>query len=293
MTELPDPFLLPRFLVNAARKEGREEWLGTLPATVARVAERWSLTVGPPFQPGGQTAWVAPVRLASGEDAVLKVAWPHTEALHEGEGLRAWAGRGTVRLLASEALDQATCLLLEACRPGTVLARLPEEEQDTVICGLLQRLWIAPGPGHPFRPLEVMCDEWADEFEGKVAERGTQLDPRLVREGVRLFRSLPSSADRHVLLCTDLHAENVLAAEREPWLIIDPKPYIGDSAYDPLQHILNCERRLHQDPRALSDLMARLLGLDAERLALWLFARCVIESPDWPSLAEIATRMAS
>jgi streptomycin 6-kinase len=292
MSELPDPFPLPRLLVNAARQEGREEWLRTLPATVAGVADRWSLTVGPPFQPGGQTAWVASVRDASGGDAVLKVAWPHTEALHESEGLRTWAGRGTVRLLAAETVSHATCLLLEACRPGTVLGRRLEEEQDPVICGLLPRLWIAPPAGNPFRPLQVMCDEWADEFEGKVAERGTDLDPGLVHEGVRLFRSLPASADRRVLLCTDLHAENVLAAEREPWLIIDPKPYVGDPTYDPLQHILNCERRLRQDPRALSDLMADLLGLDRARLALWLFARCVIESPDWPGLAEVAVRMA-
>jgi streptomycin 6-kinase len=292
MVALPDPFPLPRFLVDAALKEGRGEWLSTLPATVARAAERWSLTVDPPFQPGGQTAWVAPVRNAAGSDAVLKVAWPHAEALHEGEGLRAWAGRGTVRLFASETIDHSPCLLLEACRPGTVLGRLREEEQDPVICGLLRRLWIEPAPGHPFRPLQVMCDEWAVELESKVAERGSSLDPGLVREGARLFRSLPSGADRHVLLCTDLHGENVLAAEREPWLIIDPKPYAGDPTYDPLQHILNCERRLHRDPRVLSDLMADSLGLDRERLALWLFARCVIESPDWPGLGEVAVRMA-
>jgi streptomycin 6-kinase len=43
-----------------------------------------------------------------------------------------------------------------------------------------------------------------------------------------------------VLLCTDLHAENVLAAEREPWLAIDPKPCIGDPAFDAIQHMLNC-----------------------------------------------------
>jgi streptomycin 6-kinase len=286
------PFTVPRNLAEAARSQGRDEWLTTLPAVVADLAERWSLTVGWPFQPGGQTAWVAPVRDAAGGHAVLKVVWPHTEAVHEGEGLRAWAGRGAVRLLASETLDQAIALLLEACRPGTVLGRLPEEEQDPVVCGLLARLWIAPEPGHPFRPLQAMCDEWADAFEAKVRPRGTPLDPGLVREGVRLFRSLPSTADRHVLLSTDLHAENVLAAEREPWLVIDPKPYVGDPAYDPLQHILNCGRRLHHDPRALVRLMAGRLGLDPGRLALWLFARCVIESPDWPGLGEVAVRMA-
>jgi streptomycin 6-kinase len=110
----------------------------------------------------------------------------------------------------------------------------------------------------------------------------------LAREGVRLFRALPATAERNVLLCTDLHAENVLAAEREPWLVIDPKPYVGDPTYDALQHLLNCDERLHADPRGLSRRMADLLWLDDERLLQWLFARCVIESIDWPTLASVA-----
>ena len=76
-----------------------------------------------------------------------------------------------------------------------------------------------------------------------------------------------------MLLCTDLHAENVLAAEREPWLVIDPKPYVGDPTYDPLQHMLNCQQRLHTDPRRLGLCMADLLSLNGERLLFWLFAR--------------------
>lgn len=194
--------------------------------------------MGAPFQPGGQTAWVAPVRDADGTEMVLKVGWRHPEALHEAEGLRAWGGNGAVRLLTARELEDTVALLLEACRPGTPLASHPEEEQDIVVAGLLRRLWIVPEPGHPFRSLQAMCDHWADEFEVKVAARGSTLDSGLAREGIALFRSLCSTADREVLLCTDLHAENVLAAEREPWLIIDPKPYVGDPTYDPLQHPL-------------------------------------------------------
>jgi streptomycin 6-kinase len=83
-----------------------------------------------------------------------------------------------------------------------------------------------------------------------------------------------------------------LAAEREPWLVIDPKPYVGDPTYDALQHLLNCDERLHADPVGLARRVADLLGLEEERLLLWLFARCVQESPDWPALAEIARRVA-
>jgi streptomycin 6-kinase len=107
-----------------------------------------------------------------------------------------------------------------------------------------------------------------------------------------LFRELPASADREVLLCTDLHAGNVLAAQREPWLAIDPKPYVGDPHYDVLQHMLNCAERLAADPVGFARRMAGLADLDHHRLLLWLFARCVQESPGWPPLADIARRIA-
>ncbi len=74
--------------------------------------------------------------------------------------------------------------------------------------------------------------------------------------------------------------------------MIDPKPYVGDPTYDPLQHLLNCQARLRTDPRDLVERMADLLDLDADRLLLWLFARCVQESPEWPTLADIARRIA-
>ena len=137
-----------------------------------------------------------------------------------------------------------------------------------------------------------MCELWADEFEDQAGDRRGALDPGLAREGIALLRQLPANAERDVLLCTDLHAGNVLAAEREPWLVIDPKPYVGDPTYDAVQHMLNCDARLHVDPRALARRMADLLGLDPERLGLWLFARCVQESPGWPMLARVAEQMA-
>jgi len=95
-----------------------------------------------------------------------------------------------------------------------------------------------------------------------------------------------------VLLCTDLHPENVLAATREPWLVIDPRPYLGDPTYDPLQHMLNFPDRLAADPAGFARRMADLLGLDVERLRLWLFARCMQESVDQPYLRSTATALA-
>ncbi len=289
------PFPMPRNLVEAANlDEGgpSRAWLMTLPKTVQHLERQWSLQCEEPFQPGGQTAWVAPVRTAAGLDLVLKLAWRHSEAVQEADGLRAWDGHGAVQLYRAGEFDDTIALLIERCRPGSQLASRPETEQDAVIASLLPRLWLELDPGHPFRPLQEMCDAWADEFELKARARGANVDLGLAREGIGLLRGLPASADRKVLLCTDLHAANVLAAAREPWLAIDPKPYVGDPTYDPVQHLLNCEERLRADPGGSARRMADLLGLDSDRLLLWLFARCVHESLDSPALAEVARRIA-
>ena len=285
--------VLPRNLVDPAGRKGWALWLAsTLPAAVAEAAELWSVTVGEPFQPGGQTAWVAPARHQSGADLVLKVAWPHQEAAHEADGLRAWAGDGAVLLRAARSFEGADALLMERCRPGLPLSRHAGPDQDLVIADLLRRLWIRPAEPHSFQPLPIMCQQWADRFERSTGSRPRDLDPGLVRAGIALLRELPATASDQVLLCTDLHAGNVLAAARQRWLIIDPKPHVGDPAYDVLQHLLNCGGRLAADPHGLARRMAGLLDLDPERVLLWLFARCVQESPDWPELGEVARRIA-
>jgi hypothetical protein len=38
--------------------------------------------------------------------------------------------------------------------------------------------------------------------------------------------------------------------------------------------------------------MADLLAVDRDRLLVWLFARCVVESLDWPTLAPVARLVA-
>jgi streptomycin 6-kinase len=184
---------------------------------------------------------------------------------------------------------------MERCLPGIPLGQvLPEPEQDQVVAGLLGRLWAQPHAGYPFRPLGQMCAAWADEFEHDYAAAAAaeRIDPGLAKAGITLFRELPKTADSQVLLCTDLHGDNILATQREPWLVIDPKPYVGDPAYDLLQHMLNCEDRLAADPAGLANRMASLAGIDAHRVRQWLFARSVQESTGSPLMDQVATRLA-
>jgi streptomycin 6-kinase len=285
---------VPTNLAEAFARYGddrRRAWLARLPDSVDQFADRWSLRVGAPFEPGGECAWVAPVRDSNGQPLVLKVSFRHVESEHEAAGLREWAGEATVLLHDATAEGDTIALLLEACDPGTELGRQePEEKQDEIVVGLLRRLWQEPSDGHPFRPLHEMCDQWADEYATKPDQ---PLDAGLARDGLVAFRDLPRTADRAVLLATDLHAGNILAARREPWLVIDPKPYVGDPCYDVLQHMLNCPERLSADPVGFAHRLADLAELDRNRVVQWLFARCVQESPDWPRMADVARRVAA
>jgi streptomycin 6-kinase len=244
--------------------------------------------------PGGQCAWVAPARRASDEGLVLKVGWRHREAEHEAEGLRFWDGDGVVKCFATMSVEDTTALLLERCIPGASLkASLPEPEQDVVIARLMRRLWDRSlGAGHPFRPLQELCDLWADWFERGFERDAHGLDPGLARAGMAVLRELPRSADRSAVLATDLHADNVLSSQREPWLVIDPKPFVGDPAFDAVQHMLGCDARLAADPGAIADRMARLLDVDPARVRLWLFARCAQESLHDLTMREPARRLA-
>ena len=82
----------------------RVAWLAALPDRVEELTARWGLDLGEPFEPGGNCSWVAPGTDADGRDVVLKVAWQHTEALHEAEGLAALGGQGAVEVYAFEHL---------------------------------------------------------------------------------------------------------------------------------------------------------------------------------------------
>lgn len=265
----------PRVREFCRRSPERMAWLDRLPRTVAALAERWQLSIGERFEGEHEASWVAPVVRRDGTPAVLKLGMPHLEAEHEAHGLRFWNGNPTVRLL--EADDVLGAMLLERCEPGTPLGELPEPAQDEVIAGLLKRMWRTPPPGHPFRPLAVMLEHWIAEIE---AQRARWADAALVRAGIEAFRELLSEPADAVLLATDLHAGNVLRARREPWLVIDPKPFVGDPAYDLTQHFLNCHARVSADPLGMIERCAALVDLERDRVRRWLFARLAARPRD-------------
>jgi streptomycin 6-kinase len=258
---------------NISNSTGGDLWLQELPDKLADLSTRWSLTIGPPVEDDATCSWVAPCKRGDGSDAILKLGFPHMEAEHEIDALAFWSGEPCVQLL--DADRNINALLLERCVPGTTLRQRPEHEQDTVIADLLKRLWRVPDAGQPFRPLARMIEHWC---AGSREKSELWPDPGLTEEGMNVFDDLLRDDSDPVLLATDLHAGNVLRGQRLPWIVIDPKPFVGDRCYDATQHLLNCPERLRADPFTTISRFAELLEVDGDRVRLWTFARLAVES---------------
>ena len=274
---------------NSRQTADGTAWLNGLPKAITDLKQRWSLILSPPFEEEASCSWVAPCVREDGTPAVLKIGLPHMEAENEIDGLLFWDGDPAVFVL--EAAPELNAMLLERCEPGTTLREHPENEQDQVIAKLLRRLWRTLPDAHPFRPLSEMIASWTQE----TLEKADRLpDAGLAKEGLRIFEALLNDTPCDVLLATDLHAGNVLQAQREPWLVIDPKPFYGDPAYDATQHLLNCKDRLHSKPKSTINRFADLLGVDPERVRLWTFARLASGSTgDWHKSQDLARRLMS
>ena len=246
---------------------------------VTAIEDEWELRTGPPFTEG-VAGWTAPAVLADGTDAVLKMSLPHREAREEATALRLWAGRGAVRLLRSD--RDRWALLVERCRPGRPLlhAGLPADEALAVAAASLTGLWSmrpTADESSAFERVADVCSEWAALVRRRMEELQPPFDPGLVALGASLLEELPASAKREVLVHGDFNPGNVLAAKREPWLAIDPKPMVGDPGYDPWPMLMQIEPEPATATalRARTELFADLVGEPADRLLAWVVARAV------------------
>ena len=262
--------LIPPNLQGLSRHADGERWLAMLPRTVAELADQWSLQLGPPYC-DANVSYVAPA-LRGTERVVLKVQWPHEECEHEAEALRVWDGDGAVRLLAHDADRHA--LLLEPCSPGTCLALSPATDALAVVIGLLPRLW-KPAQS-PFKKLADEAREWAAGMHASWEAADKPCEASVVDAAVEFLGYLSGTQRESVLLHQDLHGGNILSAEREPWLVIDPKPLAGERefAVAPIVRSFEFGHSRREVIHRLDRLCAEL-QLDRERSRRWAIAQTV------------------
>jgi streptomycin 6-kinase len=212
------------------------------------------------------------VTTADGEPAVLKVQQPHRESEHEAAALELWDGSGAVRLLDSEPEEHA--LLLERCVPGTPLSSVGGEAALDVFVELLPRLWKPAGA--PFGTLAAEAAWWADSLEETWERFAQPFERRLLDAALEALLELPRTQGPQVLLHQDLHADNVLAAQREPWLAIDPKPLVGEREFG-VAPVVRSRELGHSERDVLHrfDRLTAELGLDRDRARGWAIAQTI------------------
>lgn len=200
-------------------------WLDALPALVRSYCSSWGLTVTGGLAHGSNAA-VVPVD-RGGEPFVLRLTPPGPDVAEQVEALRFWDGRGTVRLIDADAAGGA--MLLERLTIGGSLRDLPVPEAMTVLGRMMRRLAV-PAPAHVPSTADVvaarmpaMAGEWERSgrpFPERTLTRALEVGARLTRTGSDLA------------VDGDLHSDQVLRGEREPWLTVDPVLLRGDIAFD-------------------------------------------------------------
>lgn len=251
------------------------DWAAGLPRLLADLLDHWDLT---PTAAGltGWTAVVVPVSRA-GEALVLKVVWPHREAVAEPLALRHWAGNGAVRLVAAD--PSRGGLLLEALDPTRDLMEEPVEQACELIGTLMGRLHVPAPPRVP------TLSDWLDRQLARLPLHSDTVPRRMLDHAGSLMRNLATRPDLDgTLLHTDLHFQNVLAGDREPWLAIDPKPLAGRPGFELPPVLWNREAELgtgsalRWSVRHRLQVVCEAAGIDEEEARAWVVVRETVEA---------------
>ncbi len=274
MFVIPDDFACK--MIALGGEEGRA-WIERLPVILAACEQRWGLAIGLPFDLSYN--YVAPAVRRNGTPVVVKACLPDGETT-QVEALRLFDGHGMVQLLEYDEGDEV--MLLERLRPGTPLSIVEDDEKATSIAAAVMRqLWRPVSQEHPFPTVF----DWGKGFVRLRQHYGGgcgPFPPALLEEAETLFAELNASMTDQVLLHGDLHHENILAAEREPWLAIDPKGLVGEPAYETGALLRNQLSVVFEDPQPVHVMARRVeqlageLGLDRSRVRDWGLAQAVL-----------------
>ncbi|MFJ3586056.1 aminoglycoside phosphotransferase family protein [Streptomyces sp. NPDC090127] len=274
MIEIPAELAASQAKYNG---EAGRAFVAALPARAREFLDRWGLRVTGPSMYGVASLVLPVTRSADGTHAALKMQLLDEESAGEAEALRIWDGAGAVRLLAEDA--ETGTMLLERLDEGRHLSTLGDAREAVRILGdLLARLVAVPAPAG-LRGLGDIAARMVADAPDAAARLGAE-DAALLRDCAAAVREVMGEpGDR--LLHWDLHYDNILAAEREPWLAIDPKPLAGDPGFDLLPALTDL---WDVDPSAGTlwrfDLLTERLGLDRQRALAWTLGR-VLQNGLW------------
>lgn len=250
-------------------------WMDGLPELAARCLDTWGLALD--GDPGhGAVALVVPVRRSDGTPAVLKLQPVDFETVGEPIALRAWGGRGAVRLLEHD--GESGSMLLERLDAARGLEKVTDVRAGLrTIAEILSRLHAVTAPPG-LRHLSDIASRLLERAAVAIPAMPDPGDRAVARDCVAALREVrPEPGDR--LLHWDLHYENVLGAlDGDGWVAIDPKPLVGDPGFELLPALHNRWPEIDVLPHF--DLMTEVMSLDRQRAARWTLAR-VLQNLVW------------
>ncbi len=270
--EVPQPLVAS--YATSFGEEGRA-WIAGLPSLTADMLERWQLRRDGAVR-SGQASLVLPVLRHDGTRAVLRLQPPRAETTAALIGLRAWNGEGMVRLLDHD--PASSSMLLERLDGARTLASIEDDDVAMgILAGLHARLVAVHAPPG-LRGLGDVAAAMLEQVPRAITHLTDPADRHLLRGWASAVAEVADDpGDR--LLHWDLHYDNVLAAQREPWIAIDPEPLAGDPGFDlwPALDSRWDDVVAKGEPlrvvRRRFDLLTDVLGLDRARAAGWTLGR--------------------
>ncbi|WP_236792475.1 aminoglycoside phosphotransferase family protein [Amycolatopsis sp. GM8] len=237
---------------------GVSAWCDGLPDLVEKLTRRWGLRIE--RAAAGNTSRTLLCRNDHGELAVLKLTPERDIAATEAAALRAWRDCPRVVDVLDTDLD-AGAILLAGVEPGTPLTERGWTHAE--IDALLPQLHAVPAPdGFP-----TLTDRVTFMFD--LADRAAEgvIEPRLMAASRAASLELAADGPR-ALVHGDLHPGNVLAGS-DGLYVIDPRPCVGDPAFDAVDWVLRSDREF-------DDAIAALPSQPADRVARWCRALAVL-----------------
>jgi streptomycin 6-kinase len=245
-------------------------WVANLASVTQNQLDHWRLRSDGEPTPGPGSV-VLPVRTSDGLPAILKVTSGDPESEHEHLVLRRWGGDGAVRLLSADPPHHA--VLLERLNPRSLEA-IPDVDACEVVAGLYRRLHVPALP--QLRTPTSYLEEWTSRFQ--QLPRSAPIPHRLVEQATALSREL-ADEPAGTVVHGNLHYANVLAADRDPWLAIAPRPVNGDPHYEVAPMLWHrwddLTGNIRDGVRRRFYTLVDAAGFDEDRARAWVVVRVV------------------
>jgi len=260
------------FAKDTETREGEagRAWLEALPNMVKELCQQWQLVIKGMVM-NGYTGLAIPVQ-RDREECILKVYWRDSDTDIAPLALKVWNGHGAVKLLAHE--PSLGAMLLERLDPKQSLEKV-EISEAIIIAGQLLRRLAIPAPDQ-MRSVTTLANRMTQSIPQRWERYDRPFSHHLLDQ-VSEWTSQLGPASNRLMTDYDLHYSDVLASNREPWLMIDPKAIAGDPEFSLAQLLwsrledIEAKRGLGYHFRALVE----AAELDYELARTWTIIRCV------------------